>query len=165
MHLRLRYRSLRVLILGLRQIRFRRLGAPLEIELAVLVVLLVVVEILEREVLRRERWCNNLLLVGDGGGGVCISHSGRLMTFINDHMAKRMTATELKARILSVLDDVASGEEVEVTKHGRTVAKIVPAKGAHALRGKMRGIAASEARDTDLYGTGMKWNVERRRSR
>jgi prevent-host-death family protein len=37
-----------------------------------------------------------------------------------------MTATELKARVLAVLDDVATGEEVEITKHGRLVARLVP---------------------------------------
>ncbi len=33
-----------------------------------------------------------------------------------------MTATEVKAKILALLDEVASGDEVEITKHGRVVA-------------------------------------------
>ena len=84
----------------------------------------------------------------------------------NDHMVKRMTATELKAKLLGVLDDVASGEEVEVTKHGRTVARIVPARGAHALRNRFKGVVfTTAAKDEDLYTTGVRWNAEDRRSR
>lgn len=74
-------------------------------------------------------------------------------------MSIQMTATELKARILAVLDDVAAGEEVEVTKHGRTVARIVPAKGAHSLKGKLAGVARSAADDEELFTTGATWNL------
>ncbi|TME20896.1 MAG: type II toxin-antitoxin system prevent-host-death family antitoxin, partial [Chloroflexi bacterium] len=44
-----------------------------------------------------------------------------------------MTATEVKARILALLDDVEGGDEVEITKHGRTVARLIPARGPNAL--------------------------------
>lgn len=74
-------------------------------------------------------------------------------------MSIQMTATELKARILAVLDDVAAGEEIEVTKHGRTVARIVPAKGAHSLKGKLAGVARSAADDEELFTTGATWNL------
>lgn len=37
-----------------------------------------------------------------------------------------ITATQFKAKCLAILDDVADGEEVVVTKHGRAVAKVVP---------------------------------------
>ena len=37
-----------------------------------------------------------------------------------------MTATQAKAQILALLDDVAAGNEIEITKHGRTVARLVP---------------------------------------
>ncbi len=47
-------------------------------------------------------------------------------------MTRQMTATQFKAQVLSVLDDVADGEEVEITKHGRTVARVVPATGGAA---------------------------------
>lgn len=69
-----------------------------------------------------------------------------------------MTATELKAKVLAVLDDVESGAEVEVTKRGRLVARIVPAKDPHSLRGKFADIASS-VDDEDLYSTGEKWNA------
>ena len=43
-------------------------------------------------------------------------------------MSRVLTATEVKATILALLDDdVAAGDEVEITKHGRVVARLVPA--------------------------------------
>jgi prevent-host-death family protein len=61
----------------------------------------------------------------------------------HDFIAIKMTATEAKARILALLDQVASGEEVEITKRGRVVARLVPARGPQALRGALQGVAAS----------------------
>lgn len=57
----------------------------------------------------------------------------------SDHMAKTVTATEAKARILALLDEVEGGEEVEITRHGRLVARLVPARGPAALRGLFAG--------------------------
>jgi len=71
-----------------------------------------------------------------------------------------MTATEIKAQILAILDEVSQGEEVEITKHGRTVARLVPAKGPHALRGALAGSASSAADDERLFTTGIVWDVE-----
>jgi prevent-host-death family protein len=69
-----------------------------------------------------------------------------------------MTATEVKAKILRLLDEVAAGEEVEITKHGRPVARLVPAHGPHALRGRFTGIAVSTSDDEELFATGEAWN-------
>lgn len=74
-------------------------------------------------------------------------------------MAMSMTATEVKAKILSLLDQVAEGEEIEITKHGRTVARLVPAKGPHSLRGKLAGVAMSAAGDDELFTTGATWDL------
>jgi prevent-host-death family protein len=74
-------------------------------------------------------------------------------------MTRVMTATEVKAKILALLDEVAAGDEVEITKHGRTVARLVPATGPHALRGRFAGIAQSVAEDEDLFGTGVPWDL------
>ena len=74
-------------------------------------------------------------------------------------MTRKMTATEAKAKILSVLDDVATGQEVEITKHGRTVARLVPARGPHALRGSLSGIAMTVGSDEELFGTGQTWDL------
>jgi prevent-host-death family protein len=75
-------------------------------------------------------------------------------------MTIKMTATEVKARILAVLDDVAAGQEVEITKRGRTVARLVPASGPHGLRGSLAGVAMTAGADEDLYSTGQTWEAE-----
>lgn len=74
-------------------------------------------------------------------------------------MTIKMTATEAKAKILSLLDQVAGGEEVEITKHGRTVARLVPARGPHALKGSLAGVAMTAGRDEDLFSTGSSWEL------
>jgi prevent-host-death family protein len=75
-------------------------------------------------------------------------------------MTIKLTATEVKAKILSLLDQVADGEIVEITKRGRTVARLVPASGPHALRGSLAGVAMSAATDDELFATGATWDVE-----
>ena len=75
-------------------------------------------------------------------------------------MARQMTATDLKAKILGVLDDVAAGEEVEITKHGRTVARLIPARGPASLKGSFEGRAVSDADDARLFSTGQVWDAE-----
>lgn len=75
-------------------------------------------------------------------------------------MAIHMTATEVKAKILALLDQVAAGEEVEITKHGRTVARLVPARGPRALKGSMAGMAMTAAEDEGaLFSTGEAWEA------
>jgi prevent-host-death family protein len=75
-------------------------------------------------------------------------------------MSIKLTATEAKARILALLDDVAAGQEIEITKHGRTVARLVPATGPHALKGRLAGKAMSSAADEDLFSTGLTWEAQ-----
>jgi prevent-host-death family protein len=68
-----------------------------------------------------------------------------------------MTATEVKAKLLAVLDQVADGAEVEITKHGRVIARLVPA-GPHPARGGgLAGVARSVAAEEDLFRTGERW--------
>ena len=74
-------------------------------------------------------------------------------------MTRRVSASEAKAKILGMLDEVAAGDEVEITKHGRVVARLVPARGPRALEGALAGVASSTARDEELYTTGADWNV------
>lgn len=71
-----------------------------------------------------------------------------------------MTATHLKATILAVLDKVAAGEEVEVTKHGRVVARLVPPAGAGSLRGMFAGTVQTAGDDESVFSTGTSWSVE-----
>lgn len=74
-------------------------------------------------------------------------------------MTRQMTVTQLKARLLSILDEVEAGEEVEITRHGLTVARLTPAKGPHALKGQFAGVAASVAVDKELYSTDSAWDL------
>lgn len=74
-------------------------------------------------------------------------------------MTIKMTATEAKAKILSLLDDVAAGQEVEITKHGRTVARLVPAVGPHALKGSFIGVAMTAGREEELFTTESMWEL------
>ena len=74
-------------------------------------------------------------------------------------MTIKLTATEAKAKILSLLDEVAAGQEVEITKHGRTVARLVPATGPHALKASLVGVAMTAGREEDLFATDTTWEV------
>lgn len=74
-------------------------------------------------------------------------------------MTRRMTATEVKAKILALLDEVSSGEEIEISKHGRLVARLVPATGPRSIEGKMSGVAMSVADDEELFTTGVSWDL------
>jgi prevent-host-death family protein len=75
-------------------------------------------------------------------------------------MIRKVTATEAKARLLALLDDVAAGEEVEITRHGRTVARLVPAAGPRALKGMFSGVAMTASPDDeDLFTTGATWDL------
>jgi prevent-host-death family protein len=69
-----------------------------------------------------------------------------------------MTATEFKAKALALLDEVSTGEEIEITKHGRTVARLVGARGPRALRGRLAGVARS-VDDESLFSTEAPWNL------
>jgi prevent-host-death family protein len=75
-------------------------------------------------------------------------------------MAKSMTATAAKAGFLRLLDEAAAGEEIEITRHGRPVARLVPAAGAGSLEGLFRGRARTAVDDEeDLFSTGETWNA------
>jgi prevent-host-death family protein len=77
----------------------------------------------------------------------------------SDHMAKTVTATEAKTHILALLDDVEAGEEIEITRHGRLVARLVPARGGAALMGKYAGLAWTNVEDEALlFSTGEEWS-------
>jgi prevent-host-death family protein len=74
-------------------------------------------------------------------------------------MSRIVTATEAKAKILALLDEVADGEELEITKHGRTVARLVPATGAQSIKGKLSGVAMTAMREEDLFTTEATWTL------
>lgn len=77
-----------------------------------------------------------------------------------DHMTKHVTATDAKSQILRLLDDAAAGEEIEITKRGRPVARLVPPAGARSLKGSFEGAAMSAVDDeVQLFSTGASWNA------
>jgi prevent-host-death family protein len=79
----------------------------------------------------------------------------------SDHMVRTVTATEAKARILALLDDVEAGEEVEITRHGRLVARLVPARRGAGLRGKYAGLVQINVEDEELlFSTGEAWSSD-----
>lgn len=75
-------------------------------------------------------------------------------------MVVKLTATEVKAKFLALLDEVEGGEEIEVTRRGRTIARITAARGPHALKGKFAGMAKSVVSDEELFSTGVRWETE-----
>jgi prevent-host-death family protein len=77
----------------------------------------------------------------------------------NDHMTRQMTATEAKAALLALLDEVAAGDEIEITKHGHTVARLVPATGPAALKGRLTGMARTACEEEELFSTGEVWDA------
>ncbi len=76
-----------------------------------------------------------------------------------DLVTRQMTATEFKAHVLALLDEVAAGDEVEITKHGKTVARLVGARGGPVLQGRLSGVARTVEDDDDLLSTGLGWNL------
>ncbi len=70
-----------------------------------------------------------------------------------------MTATDVKAKILAILDEVAAGDEVIVTKHGRPVARLVPASGPQGLKGRFDGVVATVNEGDDLLSTNLEWDL------
>jgi len=74
-------------------------------------------------------------------------------------MAKQVTATDAKATILRLLDDAEAGEEIEITRHGRPVARLVPASGARSLEGSFDGVAVTAVEEEQLFAAGEAWNA------
>jgi prevent-host-death family protein len=73
-------------------------------------------------------------------------------------MPKSMTATAAKASFLRLLDEAASGEEIEIIRHGRPVARLVPPRGQSSLKGLFQGRAVTAVDGDDLLSTGEMWD-------
>lgn len=74
-------------------------------------------------------------------------------------MTRIVTITDAKAHLLSLIDDVIDGEEIAITRHGRTVARLVPASGVRGMRGALLGVAIGTAEDEELFTTGATWDL------
>jgi prevent-host-death family protein len=72
-------------------------------------------------------------------------------------MAKSMTATAAKAGFLRLLDEAAAGEEIEITRHGKPVARLVPPTGPHSMEGIFQGLARTAVDEEKLIDTEEMW--------
>jgi prevent-host-death family protein len=75
-------------------------------------------------------------------------------------MAKTVTATAAKAGFLRLLDETAAGEEIEITRHGRPVARMVPPSGGHSLEGLFQGRARTAVDEEALLNTEEMWDFD-----
>jgi prevent-host-death family protein len=72
-------------------------------------------------------------------------------------MAKTMTATAAKANFLRLLDEAVAGEEIEITRHGRPVARLVPPTGPRSMEGMFQGLARTAVDEETLIDTEEMW--------
>jgi prevent-host-death family protein len=72
-----------------------------------------------------------------------------------------VTATEAKAKLLGLLDQVEAGQDIEITRHGKPVARITRArKGPLSLKDRHKGLVWSDVPDEELFSTGERWNAQ-----
>jgi prevent-host-death family protein len=75
-------------------------------------------------------------------------------------MVTQVTATEAKAKLLALLDEVEKGAEIEITRRGKPVARLRPAPlGPLASKGMFAGEAWTTDPDDDLLSTGVEWET------
>ena len=75
-------------------------------------------------------------------------------------MTRRITATEARATFLALLDEVEAGEEIEITRRGRVVARLTRVRRPEALKRLFAGIVTSNGNPEDLYSTDETWDLE-----
>jgi len=73
-------------------------------------------------------------------------------------VARRVNATAAKSNFLRLLDEAAAGEEIEITRHGRPVARLVPPSGGHSLEGLFQGRARTAVDEEALLNTEEMWD-------
>lgn len=74
-------------------------------------------------------------------------------------MSRQTTASQFTAKALALLNQVSAGDEIEITKHGRTVARLVGARGPRGVSGRLSGVSRSVADDEALFSTGVPWDL------
>jgi prevent-host-death family protein len=74
-------------------------------------------------------------------------------------MGKTVTATAAKTNFLRLLDEAAAGEVIDITRHGRPVARLMPPAGLRSLEGSFEGQAMTAAEEKDLFSTGELWET------
>lgn len=71
---------------------------------------------------------------------------------------RTISASQFKAKCLAILDEVAEGDEVIVTKRGHPVAKVVPIE---ASQGDLRGSVTQLVSDEELMAPFDDWELDR----
>ncbi|HEX5591785.1 MAG TPA: type II toxin-antitoxin system prevent-host-death family antitoxin [Solirubrobacterales bacterium] len=71
-----------------------------------------------------------------------------------------MNATAAKSNFLRLLDEASAGEEIEITRHGRSVARLVPPSGGHSLEGFFQGRARTVVDEETLLDTEEMWDFD-----
>lgn len=77
----------------------------------------------------------------------------------SDHVAKKVNATAAKASFLRLLDEAATGEEFEITRHGRPVARLIPPTGRPSLEGLFQDRMKTTVDEQDLLATEEMWDL------
>jgi prevent-host-death family protein len=72
---------------------------------------------------------------------------------------RTVTATEAKAKLLALLDEVEKGAAIEITRRGVAIARLAPARRPRGIVGLFEGQGWSSPKDEDLYSTGETWNA------
>lgn len=72
-------------------------------------------------------------------------------------MPKTVTATAAKANFLRLLDEAVAGEEIEITRHGRPVARLMPPTGPRSMKGMFQGLAKTAVEEEKLIDTAEMW--------
>jgi prevent-host-death family protein len=72
-------------------------------------------------------------------------------------MPKTVTATAAKANFLRLLDEAVAGEEIEITRHGRPVARLIPPSGPRSMEGMFKGLARTAVDEEKLIDTEEMW--------
>jgi prevent-host-death family protein len=82
------------------------------------------------------------------------------MAILEFPFMKQLSATTFKAKCLAMIDDVRrTGEPVEITRHGKPVARIVPC--TRDVEGFVNPLKGSILFEKDLVApTGERWNAE-----
>ena len=72
---------------------------------------------------------------------------------------KRINASKFKEQCLSLLESL-DPEGLEITKHGRPIARLVPVESSCAhLIGSLKGQILVDP-DDDLFSTGIEWDAQ-----
>jgi prevent-host-death family protein len=75
-------------------------------------------------------------------------------------MTRTVTLTEAKAKLSALLDEVEQGEEIEITRRGKLVARLNGApRGPLASKGMFAGRVFQNCSDEELYSTGETWEA------